>query len=112
MKQLFSNPVPVTPAVAVFTVDGSLGDVFTASFTANSTIIVKNVPPGKTVKLIALSSGGARTFTPDGAPVQTITMSGGAASFTCKSGVSQAFDITGLSSTTCFMAMSWDGLYA
>lgn len=110
-KQLPTNPVPITPAVAVFTVDGSLGDVFTAALVANSTLIVKNVPPGKTVKLIA-SADGARTLTPavTGA-VQVLTLSGAAAAFTCKT-ATQAFDITGLTSTTAFMAMSWDGLYA
>ena len=110
LPENFSNPSPITPAVAVFTVDGSLGDVFTASLTANSTIIVKNVAPGKTVMLVATADG-ARTLTPNGAPVQTITMSGGAAAFTCKA-AAQVFEITGLSATTCFMSMSWDGLYA
>ena len=110
LPQAFSNPAAAVPVANVITVDGSLGDVFVNAITANSTIIVKNVDPGKTVRLITVADN-TRTVTPDGAPVQTITMSGGAAAFTCKA-ATQCFKITGLTATTCFMSMSWDGLYA
>ena len=110
LPQKFSNPVSVPNAANVLTIDGSLGDVFIAVIAANSTLIVKNVAPGKEI-LVLINSSGAFTVAANGATVQALTLSGAAASFTCKN-ATQGFKITGTTATAAFMSMTWDGLYA
>lgn len=90
---IVTNPVILTPVSGIITVDGSRGDHFQFSQSANAIVSIQNVRPGQTVYLYVESSG---TFTLSTDSVgQTPQFLGGASgygSFT----TSTVYELTGL----------------